>query len=290
MGISVVIPLYNKERKIATSIESVLNQTWQVFEIVVVDDGSTDNSLREVKKITDGRIRIISQNNAGPSSARNRGVKDSNYEWILFLDADDELESDCLEHFVRLIKKNPYINVFVANLFMKSGYVFKRKSIYMKEGVVSNNFRAWFFETMNSCQGSVLYNKKVLQRHPYPETFKRWEDAAMFFEIIREESVYTSRKAVFTYCMDESSESHGRKDIKEDYLGYLNVESRSFWERMSLQLLYEQAKRIYPDQSKEIYGKGILKRREEILFKMFRCFYWLLRYNAKLLNTLNIYK
>ena len=78
---SVVIPLYNKELSIKNTIQSVLNQTFQDFEIVVVNDGSTDNSLHVLKEIDDTRIRIINKTNGGVSSARNRGIKEAKFRW-----------------------------------------------------------------------------------------------------------------------------------------------------------------------------------------------------------------
>src|SRR5690554_7052561 len=86
---SVVIPLYNKELSINNTIQSVLNQTFQDYEIVVVNDGSTDKSLEVVKQINDFRIRIINKLNGGVSSARNRGIEESKFDWIAFLDGDD---------------------------------------------------------------------------------------------------------------------------------------------------------------------------------------------------------
>ena len=88
--ISVVIPLYNKEKQIKRTIQSVLTQTFQDFEIVIVNDGSTDNSTIEVEKIKDSRIRLIHQENAGVSAARNKGIEEAKYELIALLDADDE--------------------------------------------------------------------------------------------------------------------------------------------------------------------------------------------------------
>ena len=75
MMISVVIPLYNKEKQIANTLQTVLDQTYQNFEIVIVYDGSTDNSVEEVLRITDSRIRLINQENGGVSIARNRGIQ-----------------------------------------------------------------------------------------------------------------------------------------------------------------------------------------------------------------------
>lgn len=72
--ISVVVPLYNKESFIFRAVNSILSQTFQDFEIVIVDDGSTDNSINIVSAINDDRIRIITQNNQGVSGARNTGI------------------------------------------------------------------------------------------------------------------------------------------------------------------------------------------------------------------------
>ena len=87
---SVIIPLYNKQDYITRTINSVLNQTYQNFEIIVVDDGSTDKSLSVVKTIKDKRIKVFSQKNLGVSNARNKGIKQSKGNYIAFLDADDE--------------------------------------------------------------------------------------------------------------------------------------------------------------------------------------------------------
>lgn len=94
--ISVVIPLYNKEKSIAQSLQSVLNQSYTDFEIVVVDDGSTDKSVEIVEGIEDARLKLFKQPNAGPSKARNTGVGHASGEWIVFLDADDELLPNAL--------------------------------------------------------------------------------------------------------------------------------------------------------------------------------------------------
>ena len=83
--ISVIIPLYNKGNNIKETIFSVLNQTYEDFELLIVDDGSTDNSSDIVKSINDRRIRYVYKENGGPSSARNFGVQNALYDWILLL-------------------------------------------------------------------------------------------------------------------------------------------------------------------------------------------------------------
>jgi glycosyltransferase involved in cell wall biosynthesis len=107
MDISVVIPLYNKERYILRAISSVINQNTPAAEIVDIDDGSTDNGANEVRQTNDKRVRLIQQKNAGEGAARNRGVEESSCNIVAFLDADDEWKPDFLTHIQRLINNFP---------------------------------------------------------------------------------------------------------------------------------------------------------------------------------------
>ena len=91
------MPLYNKQDYILKCVSSILSQTYSQFELIVINDGSTDNSLSEIDKLTDQRLRIISQANAGVSTARNNGVKEARYDYIAFIDADDWWDKNFLE-------------------------------------------------------------------------------------------------------------------------------------------------------------------------------------------------
>lgn len=110
--ISVIIPLWNKEAYIARTLESVLKQTFRDFEVIVVDDGSTDNSPQVVRSFNDDRIRLIHQSNAGVSAARNRGMTEAKYDYLAFIDADDEWEPDHLATLARLIKNYPECRIY----------------------------------------------------------------------------------------------------------------------------------------------------------------------------------
>ncbi len=119
--ISVVIPLYNKEQIIEKCLQSVLSQDYDDFEVIIVNDGSTDRSVEIVKAIDDSRIRLIEQENGGPSKARNTGVKNAKGDWIVFLDADDEFLSGALKKFCNLIQNHPNVSMFGCSYITNDG-------------------------------------------------------------------------------------------------------------------------------------------------------------------------
>ncbi len=106
-NVSVVIPLFNKRPYIERALKSVLTQTMQDFEVIVVDDGSTDCGADFVHRFADSRIRLLSQENAGVSAARNRGIAESRSDLVAFLDADDEWTPLFLETVVGLASRFP---------------------------------------------------------------------------------------------------------------------------------------------------------------------------------------
>ncbi|UUV20945.1 glycosyltransferase family 2 protein [Paenimyroides aestuarii] len=111
---SIIIPLYNKEKYIQHTLKSVLNQTFQDFEIIIVNDGSTDQSVALVNEINDVRIQLIHQENQGVSVARNIGIENAHANYICFLDADDFWYPHFLQTFNDLIEKYSDYEVFSA--------------------------------------------------------------------------------------------------------------------------------------------------------------------------------
>lgn len=109
---SIVIPLYNKEQTIATTIQSILSQTFKMFEIIVINDGSTDGCVEVVENINDSRIRLIHQENQGVSVARNKGIELANYDWVVLLDGDDLKHPESLSEYALYIEQYQHINIF----------------------------------------------------------------------------------------------------------------------------------------------------------------------------------
>nr|WP_290223838.1 glycosyltransferase family A protein [Trichocoleus desertorum] len=106
-NVSIIIPLYNKGKYVARALNSILAQTYQNFEVFVVDDGSTDNGPEIVNSYTDSRLRLIRQTNAGPGAARNRGIQSSQAPLLAFLDADDEWMPTFLAESVQQLQAHP---------------------------------------------------------------------------------------------------------------------------------------------------------------------------------------
>lgn len=119
MTFSVIIPVYNVEQYLGRCVDSVIKQTYQDFEIILIDDGSTDNSgaLCEKYAAMDSRIRAYHQKNVGLSAARNAGIAKSNGEYILFLDSDDYwLNDEALSHIYEQVVRKPDIVVFGVSI------------------------------------------------------------------------------------------------------------------------------------------------------------------------------
>ncbi len=114
LSVSVVIPLYNSELYIQRAVTSVLNQTVQDFEIIVVDDGSADASYQTVLEIKDPRLTVIHQENRGSSVARNTGIEHASASLIAFLDSDDEWKPDHLEKMLGLVSQFPDCVLYAA--------------------------------------------------------------------------------------------------------------------------------------------------------------------------------
>jgi len=187
MLISIVIPLFNKERSINNTLLSVLNQSFQDFEVLVINDGSTDKSIFIAQQICDSRIHIISQNNYGASSARNRGFLESKGDYIAFLDADDEWQKDTLLEFSELINNFPdHI------LFAQSYKIFNEKIITPPS--LANIPLGWVGTLDNYlelarisqpfCTSSVCIKKDALIKSGgFPENVKIGEDLSLWLSL-----------------------------------------------------------------------------------------------------------
>ncbi|SMF97671.1 Glycosyltransferase involved in cell wall bisynthesis [Methylomagnum ishizawai] len=118
--VSVVIPTYNREKWISNALDSVLLQSYVGYEIIVVDDGSTDATRRIVAQYG-AQVRYLYQDNAGVSAARNKGILEARGEWVAFLDSDDEWLPEKLERQLNLIDRHPELTMVASNVEIDDG-------------------------------------------------------------------------------------------------------------------------------------------------------------------------
>ena len=168
--VSVVIPLYNKAPYIARALASVITQTCQGFEVIVIDDGSTDGGAEIVRRLDDTRIRVIRQENRGVSAARNRGIESARTDFIAFLDADDEWTPTHLEALLRLRDRYPHAGAYgTAYLIKRADLAIQVPSIDADgippepwEGLLPNYFRAAFPGPSPLSSSAVAVPKAIL--------------------------------------------------------------------------------------------------------------------------------
>ncbi|WP_316796706.1 glycosyltransferase family A protein [Pedobacter agri] len=137
--VSIIIPVYNAEKYLSETIESAMNQTWKNIEIIIVDDGSTDDSLRIARDFENSFIKVYHQPNKGASSARNYGFKISKGDYIQYLDADDLLSNDKIENQLNTLKN------FEDHISITKTVYFKKK-ININDSSVN---REWFNNNHN---------------------------------------------------------------------------------------------------------------------------------------------
>ncbi|MGA2668941.1 MAG: glycosyltransferase [Ignavibacteria bacterium] len=141
--IAVIIPTYNRAQIITESIVSVLHQTFKDFELIVVDDGSTDNTKEVVANINDHRIRYIYQNNHGASAARNAGIKASTSEYVAFLDSDDFYVDNAVEKAINCLESHPNVGFSYGQCYVSrlGGNIYRtRKSAFHDNSTIIEPF------------------------------------------------------------------------------------------------------------------------------------------------------
>jgi glycosyltransferase involved in cell wall biosynthesis len=177
---TVVIPLFNKECSVGRAVTSVLSQSFDSFELIIVDDGSTDCSIEVVSGFKDSRLKLMKQPNMGPSAARNSGFKAATAMWVCFLDADDKWDTGFLKTILSLIEMAPKASMYSVKYRVvdEAGHTFHHFSNYPDGylGYVEDFFRAYAARGLINSSSVCIKRESLCAIGGFPVHARNGED------------------------------------------------------------------------------------------------------------------
>ncbi len=204
MLITVIIPCFNVEHLLPEAINSVLYQNYKDLEIIIVDNGSTDktNSVaQQFASLDPGRITVLQEKRQGPSFARNRGLAFAKGRWIQFLDADDILLPDKIQHQVSLIDLNPETSVIIASYY----YHFINGS-RKKYNTIPDPYKAILVSSFGHTCSNLWKKSEIMRVSGWDTDLNYGEEYQLLFELAKND------EAIFTYDDEAHTVVRQRKD------------------------------------------------------------------------------
>ncbi|TXD98098.1 glycosyltransferase [Psychrobacter frigidicola] len=245
---TVVIPLYNKELSIKNTIQSVLNQTYQDFEIIVIDDGSIDGSAKIVKSISDDRIRLVSQSNQGVSAARNCGIRKARHEWIAFLDGDDLWEDNHLEEVKKMMRMFPDEKIFATSFRYSDERKMFRHSRKNSIFIIENYFKEASKENI-ICTDVITINKICFDHvGVFNESMTRGEDTDLWVRLARNYNIIKSSVITAIYRVEAENRTSLSKNLESTYVYHINLnkvidfDEKKYFKEIITNRLYQYAR------------------------------------------------
>lgn len=185
--ISVIIPCFNSEEYITRAIESVLNQTYKDYEIILVDNNSTDdtyNILQDYKKKYSGLINVFQEHKKGAPAARNKGLQEAKGEWLQFLDSDDELLPDKLKNQIE-IAQNSKADIIVGECYMYKN-VYGKTEIKIRDVKTDNVWKALLTSKLGSTTSNLWRKKAILSAGGWNEIKSSSQEYELMFRMFKQ--------------------------------------------------------------------------------------------------------
>lgn len=274
--ISVIVPVYNVEKYIVKCLESIVNQDYKDFELLLIDDGSTDSSCNSIRKyLKDKSIKwkLIEKENGGQSSSRNVGLKEASGEYISFIDSDDYISKDFLSKLIDLINSNDYDFSFCNYKFIKEQETQidtnNDITIYNTEALMN----AFLKRSVSFVLPSMLFRKSFLDKNDlvFDERIKFSEDQMYIWKVLvaSSKTIYINRKMYGYYLREKSIMTSSPfnkimngydvykefcEKLEENYPQY-NKTIKMILPRWSLGTLYSSAKLLTFEEYQRLYLK-----------------------------------
>jgi len=234
--ISVIIPCYNAERSLEKCLTSVIQQSYNNLEIILIDDGSTDNTSKiyEDFQLRDDRIKIFRQENSGVSKTRNEGLKAATGEYICFVDSDDWVEPDyCSELYQLLIEQNADISIIEASYEDENGNVVFDKPTSEEKVLDGKRALSLLLEdnVIQSHPWGKLYKTSLFNNVRFPENLKCFEDYSTLFKVFdKAKKVVKSNDKLYHYIQLDDSLSHSLSPETAYYFYLAIMDVYKFWQ------------------------------------------------------------
>lgn len=265
--VTVIIPMYNSEKYIKKCVESIIEQTYKNIEILVINDGSTDNSLGVLDEINDSRIKIINQNNHGVSYSRNMGIENSLGKYIFFIDADDWIDSKAIENLVNIAVCNN-VDIVKCNFCRENGKKMVKNDISNLNNICKKNILKCDYENLiyakipitnffNVVWGQLI--KKDIISELFDKRICFGEDFLFNVKLLKNsKSIYIYNEVLYHYTTNNNGINRNKSIEKTK----IKCED--------LMNVYAEILSILKDNiDKEIFKKFQIKFLEDILNKFF---------------------
>lgn len=220
---SIILPVYNAEKYVANAINSVINQDYKDWELIIVDDGSNDNSCKIIKKfLNDNRINYIYEKNSGVSAARNNALRHAKGDYVLFIDSDDYFSMNLLDDMSKLLSKKN-VDVVKFGYFTERGMIRKKYKFSstinqiledesLKREVENNIFSSYDF----NCVWNSVIKSNIAKSIQFDKKIINAEDLLYFYEVLKtSKSIFITNEPYYHYIYNFDSVSH-TKDIRKN--------------------------------------------------------------------------
>lgn len=231
---SVIIPLYNKENLVEQTIKSLLSQLFTDFEVIIINDGSTDNSLKKIKHLTDSRFKVITQENKGASHARNLGIEKSEGKYLALLDADDFWYNNHLLELKKLIEKFPEAGLFCNNYEISYNKEFTQPATFnfkleKQPIIIEDYFKSSIINSVAWTSSVGFLKSHFVKIGGFNPDFEIAEDIDLWIRFALNYSVAFNPKRTMRYH-DFDSDSLSKKEhnnIRYNFINNYNEEEKN---------------------------------------------------------------
>lgn len=255
--ISVVTPVYQKEKFLSKCIDSILGQDYPFYEVILVDDGSLDNSgtiCDEYAKINNN-VRVFHKSNTGVSDTRNYGILQAKYDYIAFIDSDDYWDRHFLSEIVRLIHKYPHCGMYSTGFYkVDHKYTVANQSGITGDCIVENYFKQSLFYTIVNSSNVVVKKNLLLEIKGFPVGMIDAEDLCTWAKLASiSKCAYSDRKLSYYNISANGWMSRKRKKDVDGYsfVELLNSNDDYYKKEYLSKLAYKKAIRYLTDGFKE---------------------------------------